>query len=121
MPQRVLDIGNCGPDHGAITQLVTAQFDAVVDGADRAGDALKLLADKDYALVMVNRLLDIDGSPGMDVIKSVKEQYPDLPVMLITNFEEHQQAAVAEGCVPGFGKRELSSNSTVELLGQYLA
>ena len=120
MTRRVLDIGNCGPDHGAISQLISAQFDAVVDQADRAVDALKLLANNDYALAVVNRLLDIDGTPGMDVVKSVQDQYPDLPIMLITNFEEHQQAAIAAGCVPGFGKRELSSNATVELLGQYL-
>ena len=120
MTRRVLDVGNCGPDHSTITQVIKANFDAAVDKADRGSDALSLLQEHDYSLVMVNRLLDIDGSSGMDVISSIQKQYPDVPIMLITNFADHQAAAVKSGYVPSFGKREVSSNATVELLGQYL-
>lgn len=120
MTRRVLDVGNCGPDHSTITQLIKANFDAAVDKADRGSDALSLLQKHDYSLVMVNRLLDIDGSPGMDVIASIQEQHPNVPVMLITNFADHQAAAVKSGCVPGFGKRDVSSTATLELLKQYL-
>ena len=121
MSKRVLDVGNCGPDHSTVTQVIRANFEGVtVDKADHAVDALEQLAGNDYKLVMVNRLLDVDGSPGMDVIESIQKAHSDTPVMLITNFEDHQSAAVEAGCVPGFGKRDVSSNATVELLATYL-
>lgn len=121
MTKRVLDIGNCGPDHHSLTKLVTNNFDAAVDQAHQAVDALSMLEKDDYALAVVNRLLDCDGSSGMDVIRQVKEKYSDLPVMLVTNFEEHQAAAVAAGCEPGYGKNDLFSDSTIKLLSNYLS
>ena len=119
--KRVLDIGNCGPDHHSLTMMVTRNFeDAVVDQAHQAVDALTLLKQHEYALVVVNRLLDCDGTEGMDVVRQVKAEQPDLPVMLITNYEEHQRAAVEAGCETGYGKNDLFSPSTVELFGKYL-
>lgn len=120
MPKRVLDIGNCGPDHGSITDLITSNFDAVVDQADRGPDAVSLLKNHEYALAVVNRILDCDGSSGMDIIRDLKNDHPDLPVMLITNFEEHQKAAIEIGAEPGFGKSNLRDASTVDLLAEYL-
>ena len=120
MSKRVLDVGNCGPDHHSLTMMVTNNFDATVDQAHQAGDALSLLAENNYALVVVNRLLDCDRSPGMDVIKQVQEQHPDVPVMLVTNFDEHQKAAVAAGCKPGYGKNDLFSPASIELFSCYL-
>ena len=84
--RRLLDIGNCVPDHSAITSLVTANFDAQVDQAHRLEDAATLLGQHEYSLVLVNRLLDCDGSSGLDVIRSLKAEWPDVPIMMITNF-----------------------------------
>lgn len=121
MTKRVLDIGNCGPDHHSLTMMVSNNFGATVDQAHQADDALALLAQNQYALVVVNRLLDRDGSSGMDVITQVQEAHSDLPVMLVTNYEEHQKAAVAAGCEPGYGKNDLFNPATVDLLGKYLS
>jgi len=121
--KRVLDIGNCGPDHHSLTMMVTRNFDdnIAVDQAHQAVDALTLLKQHEYALVIVNRLLDCDGTEGMDVVRQVKAEQPDLPVMLVTNFEEHQRAAVEAGCETGYGKNDLFSPGTVELFRKYLA
>jgi DNA-binding response OmpR family regulator len=120
VPNRVLDIGNCDPDHAAITELVTSNFDAVVDQADRGADAVALLKHNKYALAVVNRLLDCDGSSGMDVVRNLKNNHPNLPVILITNFEEHQQTAIEIGAEVGFGKNGLRDAGTVDLLAKYL-
>jgi hypothetical protein len=40
--------------------------------------------------------------------------------MLISNYEEHQAAAVAAGAQPGFGKLSLNSPQTLERLGKFL-
>lgn len=120
MTKRVLDVGNCGPDHHSLTKLVTTNFDATVDHANQAVDALSLLDKHEYSLAVVNRLLDCDGSEGMDVVRQIKVKRPTLPVMLVTNYDEHQQAAINAGCEPGYGKNDLFSESTVALLTKYL-
>lgn len=121
MSKRVLDIGNCGLDHHAITSMIQTHFGADVDQANAAADALPMLDQTEYDLVVVNRLLDLDGSPGMDVVAQVRERHPKLPVMLITNFADHQNAAVAAGAVPGFGKNAIGRPETIELLSTYLS
>ena len=120
MPKRVLDIGNCGLDHGNITNMIQANFSAEVDQANAAADALSMLEQYEYDLVLVNRLLDLDGSSGVALIAQVQQRYPKLQLMLITNFEEHQKSAVAAGAVPGFGKSDIDSPQTIQLLAQYL-
>ena len=121
MAKRALDIGNCGPDHGAIANMIRTNFGAEADHANAADDAWPLLEKNDYDLVMVNRHLDLDGSSGMHVIGQVQEKYANLPMMLITNFAEHQDAAVAAGAVRGFGKNTIGSAATIELLSNYLS
>ena len=120
MPKRVLDIGNCGLDHGNITNMIQANFSAEVDQANAAADALSMLEQYEYDLVLVNRLLDLDGSSGVALIAQVQQRYPELQLMLITNVEEHQKSAVAAGAVPGFGKSDIDSPQTIQLLAQYL-
>ena len=122
MVKRVLDVGNCGPDHAAIRRLVEGSFDAVVVQAHGAEDALAVLARGVVDLVLVNRKLDRDYSDGLDVIKQIKASPGGAaaPVMMITNYADHQQAAVAAGAVEGFGKLELQSPQTLQKLRQYL-
>ena len=122
MPKTVIDCGNCGPDFHSIRQFVTSNFEAVVVQSHDAEQTLKLLGERDVALVTVNRKLDRDYSDGMEVVKQIKadENFGEIPVMLVTNFEEHQQAAMDAGCVRGFGKLALGDPGTAELLRPYL-
>ena len=56
------------------------------------------------------------------MIKQIKSD-PDLakvPVMLVTNYDEHQEAAMSEGAERGFGKLEIGSDKTIEQLKPYL-
>ena len=122
MTKTVVDCGNCGPDFHSIRQFVTSNFDAVVVQSHNAEETLKLLRQRDVALVTVNRKLDRDYSDGMEVVNAIKadEEVGQGPVMLVTNYEEHQQAAMEAGCVRGFGKLALRDPRTVELLQPYL-
>ncbi len=111
---RILDVGNCAPDHAAVKRFMTGHFDCEVVQAHTAGDALTLLRSGEFDLVVVNRKLDADYSDGLDVVRQVKAD-PALtgtPVMLITNYAEHQDAAEACGAVRGFGKLEYGKAET---------
>ncbi len=123
MTKRMLDVGSCGPDHAALSELVGDHFDVVVDRADDMDDALDQLGRQSYDLVTVNRIMDRDGSEGLEIIKAIKSDanFGDTPVMMVTNFADHQHLAVTAGAVDGFGKSQLRSPFTVERLRPYLA
>ena len=122
MTKTVVDCGNCGPDFHSLRQFVSSNFDAVVVQTHNAEETLEMLRERDVALVTVNRKLDRDYSDGMEVVRKIKadDQFQRIPVMLVTNYEEHQQAAIEAGCVRGFGKLALRDPGTVALLQPYL-
>ena len=120
--KRVLDVGNCPPDHGAISSLLRKQFGAEVVQAHGPDDALSALRKEKFDLVLVNRKLDQDYSDGLEIIKQIKadRSLAAIPCMLITNYAEHQATAVSAGAEPGFGKLSLSAPETIERLKKHL-
>jgi CheY-like chemotaxis protein len=121
--KKVLDVGQCQPDHASIRRLVEGQFSAQVVQAHSAHDALEQLRGSQFDLVLVNRKLDADYSDGLEIIRQIKAdpQLATLPVMLITNYSEHQQEAIAAGAEAGFGKSQLSDPATHERLEKWLS
>ena len=123
MPKRVLDVGNCGPDHAAIRGLLARLFAAEVVQADQWDDTAELLARQSFDLVLVNRKLDQDYSDGLDVIRRIKadSQLAAIPCMLVTNYSDQQEQAVAAGAEYSFGKKALYAKETHERLARFLA
>jgi CheY-like chemotaxis protein len=122
MAKRVLDVGQCGPDHATIRGYLTRNFDCEIVQVDDGAQALSQLRAGHFDLVLVNRKLDIDYSDGIEVIRQLKADPATaaVPVMLVTNYPEHQEAAIAAGAVRGFGKLEYGMPGTREKLASYL-
>ncbi len=120
--KRVLSVGQCGADHGGITRTLRQAFGAEVVAAHSATEALAQLQHGDYALVLVNRVLDADGSPGVDLVRAVKEDEAlrRVPVMLVSNYPDAQDEAVAAGAEPGFGKAGLGRPEMLERVRPFL-
>jgi CheY-like chemotaxis protein len=114
MRKRVLDVGQCGPDHAAIRHFLTRNFDCEVVQVDDGLGALDELRGGEFHLVLVNRKLDCDYSDGVEVIRKLKAdpKVASVPVMLVTNYPEHQDAAIAVGAIRGFGKLEFGEPET---------
>jgi CheY-like chemotaxis protein len=123
MPKRVLDVGQCSPDHATIRSFLTRHFDCDVVQAHGADDTLVQLKSRQFDLVLVNRKLDADYSDGIEIIRRIKADHAiaGVPVMLVTNYPEHQEAAVAAGAIRGFGKLEYDKPETREKLAAVLA
>lgn len=122
MPKRLLDIGNCYADHSALTSLVADRFGAVVIWAHNWVEAEEQLAGQPCDLILVNRILDRDGSQGLQVIRNIvaDDRFAHIPVMMVTNFDDHQKLAQEAGAEPGFGKRALHAAETLEKLSAHL-
>lgn len=102
--------------------MVKSNFQATVLQTHGMEDTLELLRRREVDLVTVNRKLDRDYSDGLEIIKKIKSdpEIAAIPVMLVTNYDEHQQDAVAEGATYGFGKLEIGQDTTVDKLKPFL-
>jgi hypothetical protein len=114
MTKRVLDVGQCDPDHSTITHFLSESFGAEVVRAHLFHDAISHLQNGSFDLVLVNRLLDRDHSEGAQVINAMQADalMQEIPVMLVSNFAAAQQAAVSLGAIPGFGKAAIMGGDT---------
>jgi CheY-like chemotaxis protein len=107
--KRVLSIGQCLADHGAIERTLHQNFGAEVEAADTPAEASDKLRETTFDLVLVNRILDRDGSSGLEVISQLKrdDALHAIPVILVSNYPDAQEQAQNRGALPGFGKANL--------------
>lgn len=121
-PFRVLSVGQCGFDHSRIARYLEQSFRAQVRGVSTFDEALDVLRSGPYDLVLVNRVNDLDGASGLDLIRSLKADasLANVPIMLVSNYPEAQSEARALGALAGFGKSDLKSETTRTLLGAVL-
>jgi DNA-binding response OmpR family regulator len=123
MTRRVLDVGQCNPDHAAISRLLNEHFDVEIVRAHVESDTIAALQSGDFDVVLINRKLDRDYSEGLNILQLIKSDsaMSNVPVMLVSNYPESQESAVAAGAVYGFGKAELGNPDVVERLAAILA
>jgi hypothetical protein len=118
MPKKIALVGHCGPDSSYLRIAVSkAERDATVLMIDDDSD-LKRALDDGVDLLLLNRQLDygFDEREGVALIRKLRANYPGVKTMLVSNYPEAQAAAVAEGALPGFGKREIGTPRVNELL-----
>jgi DNA-binding NtrC family response regulator len=122
MAKRVLSVGQCVPDQSMLSAFLRREFSAEVQTADTADEAMSMLHNGPFDLVLVNRLFDADGGSGIDLVKSIKSGAvtANLPVMLVSNHADAQQRAVTAGAEHGFGKAQLGDGAVVAALGPFL-
>jgi CheY-like chemotaxis protein len=120
--KKVLSVGQCFADHGAMRRAFHKHFGAEVVGADSGEEALDLLRKEGFALVLVNRVLDADGVSGLEVLRQIKvdKQAASVPAMLVSNYEDAQRQALAAGAVRGFGKAALGQPAMLATVRPFL-
>jgi two-component system, chemotaxis family, chemotaxis protein CheY len=120
---RVLSVGQCGYDHGRLTRYLRESFGAETEGVDTFDEALERLRSGAFRLVLVNRLLDLDHSNGIDLIRSIRADpgLAGVPAMLVSNYPEAQAQAADLGALRGFGKGDLGKPRARDALSAALA
>jgi CheY-like chemotaxis protein len=121
--KRVLSVGQCAADHAAIVRTLERHFQAEVVPADTGAEALARLREGGFDLVLVNRVGDGDGRYGLELIKQVQadECLRQVPVLLVSNYEDAQREAVQAGAKPGFGKAALGQPYMLARVRPFLA
>jgi CheY-like chemotaxis protein len=121
-PARVLSVGQCDFDGGRIGRYLRDRFGALTESVDSSEEAIEALRTGAFRLALVNRVLDRDGSSGLDLIRALKAD-PDLaaiPAILVSNYPDAQAEAVSLGAAPGFGKGEIGKPRVFEALAPIL-
>lgn len=120
--QHVALVGHCGFDSGPLSRLA----ERIAPDAEvvRVNDQKKLdpVATRG-TLLLVNRVLDgrfTVGGSGIDLIRSLSESDDAPAMMLVSNYADAQEQAVAAGALPGFGKSEVGDPATMERLKESL-
>ena len=114
MAKKVALVGHCGPDSSFLRIAVSrAERDIQVVAVDDDSDLKRVLNDG-VDLLLLNRQLDFgfDEDEGVALIRKLRAAYPNVKTMLVSNYPEAQKEAVALGALPGFGKAELTSETT---------
>ena len=121
--KKVVLVGHCGPDSSYLVMSVKSAIPgaAVVSVEDEAD--LQRVLNEGADLILMNRQLDYGfaESLGADLIARIHRTHPRTRLMLVSNYEDAQSAAIANGALPGFGKRELGSPRVKKLLADALS
>ena len=123
MSKRVVLIGHCGPDNSYLRLAISrAARDAQVGVAEDEQEMKQAIAEG-VDLLLFNRVLDygFEETDGAALIGKLRAEYPELKMMLISNYAEAQAAAVAAGARPGFGKRDIGTDRVTNLIRDALA
>ena len=104
----VMSVGQCNPDHYALSGFLQKNFLCEVVRIDSTEEALEKLKSSKIDLVLVNRKLDIDYTDGLELIIKMKhdEKLSNIPIMLVSNYMEYQKEAIEHGAIMGIGKSE---------------
>lgn len=121
MSRNVLSIGQCSLDHGSISRLL-ADLGAHAIKVDLHSKTIAAIREHRPHLILINRVNDTDGSSGLDLIRELKSgaESGQIPLMLISNYEDAQVKAIELGAVRGFGKSSLGLPETQLLLKNLL-
>jgi CheY-like chemotaxis protein len=103
--------------------VLEEHFGAEVEAVSTGDAAFRAVRDGQFDLVLVNRVFDANGESGLDLIERLQahEETRATPVMLVSNYAEAQEAAVALGARPGFGKGALNAPETRARLASVLS
>lgn len=105
--RKVALVGHCGPDSFLLVHAIRSAVPGV--------EVIKNTEEKDLwgsgaELLLVNRVLDgfYDDEKGLRIIEEAASK--GVPAMIISNYQEAQDAALAAGGVTGFGKTDVRSD-----------
>ena len=117
MSKRILLVGHCGVDGPRLQKEIASQLGSVKADRINSMDDLTKACDDGADLLLVNRE-PVGFAPvmGVDLIRELREQYPDQKAILVSDLADAQQEATEAGALPGFGKADIDSPKFTQTL-----
>ena len=74
---------DANPAYGGLTEIALSSIGQTADGACAGQEALQLLADSTYDLVVAD--VSLPDMNGVSLVQAIKGRHPDLPVVITSN------------------------------------
>jgi two-component system chemotaxis response regulator CheY len=118
---RILLVGHCGVDGPRLQREIAAQLNSAEALRVNSMEQLKRACADGAELLLVNREpLGFSPLMGIDLIRQLREAYPDQKAILVSDQADAQAEAVDVGALPGFGKSDINSPRFAEALRRSL-
>jgi DNA-binding NarL/FixJ family response regulator len=121
MSQSVVLVGHCGIDGPRLQREISASIPGVeVTRVNSVAD-LQRSCQQNADLMLVNREPVGFDEDGLDIVRQVLESCPQTKVMLVSDYDDAQEAAVRAGAMRGFGKSLMGTPEIGEAVRQALS
>ncbi len=116
MLKSILLVGHCASDRRRFQDWLTTNLPVDVISSDSIAETIEVVAERNVTLLLINRVLDVTDERGLELIRHLAATKAAPTCMLISNFDDAQQQAIAAGAAPGFGKVQLGTDVALELV-----
>lgn len=119
LKRKVVLVGHCGPDASMLRSAISRAVPHVLVSLANDERRLEEQLSPD-SLLLINRVLDggFCCDCGVGLIELLSRRAGSPSMMLVSNYADAQERAVAAGAKRGFGKTQLYNDATAELLRQ---
>ena len=104
----VVLVGHCGVDGPRLEQELSAGLPGVEVRRVNSERDLKRCCDDGADLLLINREPVGFDREGLDLVRELCRDDSPVKVMLVSDYADAQEEAVAAGALPGFGKSEVA-------------
>ncbi len=120
MNYRIVLVGHCNIDGPRLQREIESSFKDAEVLRINGWDELKATCIDGAALLLVNREPVGFNEEGIDLIRDLHSHFPKQKVMLVSDYPDAQEAAVAVGALPGFGKADLGGRTLHDTIAPVL-
>jgi len=121
MSQSVVLVGHCGVDGPRLQRELTASISGVAVTRVNSAADLQRSCQQGADLMLVNREPVGFDEEGLDIVRQVLANCPETKVMLVSDYDDAQDAAVRAGAMRGFGKSLMGTPELGETVRQALS
>ena len=106
--------------HGVMRSLAAKFPEAVFGEASNAADVLRLVEEEKWDLIILD--INMPGRSGLETLKEIKDNHPEVPVIIFSMYPEDQFAvrAIKSGA-SAYLTKDISSNDLAEAIKRILS
>jgi DNA-binding NarL/FixJ family response regulator len=120
MSQCVVLVGHCGIDGPRLVQELSAGLPEVQVSRVNSEQDLKRCCEEGADLLLINRAPVGFEREGLDLVRELCREGSQVKVMLVSDYSEAQEEAVAAGALRGFGKSKMGTKVLVDTVRKAL-
>ena len=121
MSRCVVLVGHCGVDGPRLERELSQGLPSGTTVLRvNSEDDLKKCCEEGADLLLVNREPVGFDRGGLEIVREVHAERPEVKVMLVSDYDDAQQEAQQAGALPGFGKSRMGSGAVTKVVKQAL-